>query len=228
MKINFLFIILLSLFYFILNIDFDLPTQYTKNFTFTAGTSYKFYIKVEDLQKVYFSLKSDSKFGPNQKLIKYHYSDRYSKKYDWNTTFDIGNSSSFEREDTSYSKTTLYVAFEIIPEISMSQVKVSASVRDSDGKKIAEGISLLLLMAILIPVIFCCIIGIIIAILVISLCGKKGTNNTYNNNYPNPGYIQPIDQNNQYPQYNPNNNPNPDYIQPLTPNSQNAPIIPVS
>ena len=110
----------------------------------------------------------------------------------------------------------------------MSHVEVSASVRESDGKKIVEGIGSLLLIVILVPIICCCIIGITISILVISLCGKKGTNNAYNNNYP--GYIQPFNQNNQYPQYIPNNNPNPnpDYIQPLTPNNQTAQNVPVS
>ena len=176
MKTSFLIILLLCLFCLILNIEIDLKSGESKNFTINSGIHYKFYIKAEYEQILKVYIRCSSKFSEAPKVIYYEYSKRTSKDYlyywvDENHYYDYVNYSFYYYEYKSISNKTNYMAFEIVPEISLPWIDVYATVSDSISKAIGDFFLTLLLIIILVPV-TCSIISISV-ILIMTFCFPK-------------------------------------------------------
>ena len=190
MKINFL-IIISSLFYLILNIEYDLADGESKEIiNLSAGSSYKFYIKAEKEQELHSSIRSDSYFDSNQKIYYYEYSSRKSESYLRYKTNYCYNSTSCGYTFEICENSTKYAAFEITLLIPMSNLDIYVYVDDILSKKIKDGITYFFLIILI-------IIVIIVSVIVVAICQcfirSNKNNNVYYNNYPNnAAYVQPM------------------------------------
>ena len=227
MKKNFL-IIILSIIGLSINYEYDLSSGVSRSFTsLSSSYTYKFYIKAEIGQTVVFTISTSDQYLPSsQKIDFYEYSTRNSYSYEYHT-FDYTSSYSYSFSKTilpSYS--TTYVAMEIKPDSTISNVVIKATVSGTSSKSeldTAAGlVGLSLLAVILVPIIVC----ICIVVIIVCVCCRKRDNVVYINNpatNPNPNPpVQPLYptnpppqyiQNNPPPQYMPNNPP-PQYIPP--------------
>ena len=216
MKRN-LLIIIFSIIGLSINTDYDLTSGVSKSFTsLYSGSTYKFYIKAEVGQSVYFTISSSDQYLPSsQKIYFYEYSTRYSYSYEYYTS-SYTSSYSYSFSKTIYpSYSTTYVAMEITPESTISNVVIKATVSGTSSKSdidTAVGlVGLSLLAVILVPILVC----ICIIVIIVCVCCRKRDNVVYINNpatNPNPP-VQPLYPTNPPPQYI-QNNPPPQYRPP--------------
>ena len=212
MKKNFL-IIILSIIGLSINYEYDLSSGVSRSFNLSSSYTYKFYIKAEIGQTVVFTIsKSDEYLPSSQKIDFYEYSTRNSYSYEYHTSgYTSYHSYSFSK--TIYpSYSTTYVAMEIDPDSTISNVVIKATVSGTSSKQDidnAVGLAgLSLLAVILIPILVC----ICITVAIICVCCRKRDNVVYINNPATNPPVQPLYPTNPPPQYI-QNNPPPQYIQ---------------
>ena len=226
MKKNFL-IIILSIIGLSINYEYDLSSGVSRSFNLSSSYTYKFYIKAEIGQTVVFTIsKSDDYLPSSQKIYFYEYSSRNPKSYDYHSySYPSYHSNSFSKTIYPLSYSTTYIAMEITPDSTISNVEIKATVSGTSSKqdidKAVGLVGLSLLAVILIPILVC----ICITVAIICVCCRKRDNNVvYINNpatNPNPP-VQPLYPTNPPPQYIQNNpppqymanNPPPQYIPP--------------
>lgn len=215
MKRN-LLIIILSIIGLSINTDYDLVSGVSKSFTSLSSSNiYTFFIKAEIGQTVVFTIsKSDDYLPSSQKIYFYEYSSRNPKSYEYHSSgYPSYHYYSFSK--TIYpSYSTTYVAMEITPDSTISNIEIKATVSGTSSKQDIDNavglVGLSLLAVILIPIlVFICII-----VAIICVCCRKRDNVVYINNpaiNPNPP-VQPLYPTNPPPQYI-QTNPPPQYIQ---------------